>query len=136
MASNPDAAFDALWAQLDQLGARMSGDGSSANAQHRFTKKDLEAILHKAGALLVPPVNISEVRASFSNTSAIGRSWLRDVAGQRIPNPVVNELLAAIDARKRAILLTGLPGSGKTWALRRFHTVDIRVAEAGAGTLA
>lgn len=113
IASNPDAAFNALWVHLDQLGARMSGDGSSANAQHRFTKNDLEAILHKAGALLVPPVNIAEVRASFSNTSAIGRSWRRDVAGQRMPNPVVNELLAAINARKRAILLTGLPGSGK-----------------------
>jgi len=114
MASNPDAAFNALWVRLDQLGGRMSGDGSSANAQHRFTKNELEAILLKAGALLVPPVNIAEVRASFSHTSAIGRSWRRDVAGQRIPNPVVNELLAAIDAGKRAILLTGLPGSGKT----------------------
>lgn len=114
MASNPDAAFSALWVRLDQLGGRMSGDGSSASAQHRFTKNDLESILLKAGALLVPPVNIAEVRASFSNTSAIGRSWRRDVAGHRIPNPVVNELLAAIDAGKRAILLTGLPGSGKT----------------------
>lgn len=114
MVSNLDAAFNALWVHLDQLGARMSGDGSSANAQHRLTKYSLEAILHKAGALLVPPVNIAEVRASFSSISAIGRSWRRDVAGQRMRNPVVNELLAAIEAGKRAILLTGLPGSGKT----------------------
>ncbi|MDD3675310.1 AAA family ATPase [Thauera propionica] len=114
IASNPDAAFNALWVRLDQLGGRISGDGSSANAQHRFTKNDLEAILHKAGALLVPPVNIAEVRASFSNTSAIGRSWRRDVAGQRIRNPVVSEVLAAVDAKMRTILLTGLPGSGKT----------------------
>ena len=114
MASNPDAAFNALWVRLDQLGGRMSGDGSSTNAQHRFTKNDLEAILLKAGALLAPPVNSAEVRASFSSTSAIGRSWRRDVAGQRIPNPAVNELLVAINAGKRAILLSGLPGSGKT----------------------
>ncbi|MBV1777364.1 ATP-binding protein [Burkholderiaceae bacterium DAT-1] len=114
MASNPDSAFNALWVRLDQLGGRMSSDGSSVNAPHRFTKKDLEAILLKAGALLVPSVNIAEVRASFSNTSAIGRSWRRDVAGQRLTNPVVKELLAAINAGKRAILLTGLPGSGKT----------------------
>lgn len=114
MASNPDAAFNALWVRLDQLGGRMSGDGLSTNAQHRLTKNDLEAILLKAGALLVPPVNIAEVRTSFSNTSAIGRSWRRDVAGQRIHSPVVDELLAAIDTGKRAILVTGLPGSGKT----------------------
>lgn len=114
MASNPDAAFNALWVRLDQMGGRMSGDGLSINAQHRLTKKELETILLKAGALLVPPVNTAEVRASFSNTSAIGRSWRRDVAGRRLPNPVVSELLAAIDVGKRAILLTGLPGSGKT----------------------
>ena len=114
MASNPDAAFNALWARLDQLGARIGGDSASAATQYRLTKDDLKAILHKAGAMLVPPMNLAEVRLSFSGTSAIGRSWRRDIAGQRISNPVVNKLLAAIDAKKRAILLTGMPGSGKT----------------------
>lgn len=114
IASNPGAAFNALWARLDQLGARMGGNSASATTQHRLTKDDLKAILHKAGAMLVPPMNLAEVRLSFSDTSAIGRSWRRDIAGQRIFSSVVNELLAAIDARKRAILLTGLPGSGKT----------------------
>lgn len=114
IASNPEAAFHSLWISLDQLGGRLSASGSSASVLHRLTKNDLEAILNKAGALLVPPVNIAEVRASFSNTSAIGRSWRRDVAGQRIPSAVVNELIAAINSKKNAILLTGLPGSGKT----------------------
>lgn len=114
IASNPGAAFNALWARLDQLGARMGGNSASATTQYRLTKDDLKAILHKAGAMLVPPMNLAEVRLSFSDTSAIGRSWRRDIAGQRIFSSVVNELLAAIDARKRAILLTGLPGSGKT----------------------
>lgn len=113
MATNPDAAFNALWRHLDQLGARMGGDGTSA-IQHRLTKDDLKAILHKAGAMLVPPMDLAEVRLSFAGTSTIGRSWRRDIAGQFISSPVVNELLAAIDAKKRAILLTGLPGSGKT----------------------
>lgn len=113
MATNPDAAFNALWRHLDQLGARMGGDGTSAN-QHRLTKEDLRAILHEAGAMLVPPMDVAEVRLSFARTSTIGRSWRRDIAGQRIPTPVVSELLAAIDAKKSAILLTGLPGSGKT----------------------
>lgn len=113
MATNPDAVFDAFWRHLDQLGARMSGESTTA-IRHRLTKSDLNAILHAAGAMLVPPMNLAEVRLSFAGTSAIGRSWRRDIAGQFISSPVVNELLAAIDAKKRAILLTGLPGSGKT----------------------
>jgi hypothetical protein len=113
MATNPDAAFNALWRHLDQLGGRMWGDSTSA-IKHRLTKDDLKAILHEAGAMLVPPMDLAEVRLSFVGTSAIGRSWRRDIAGQSISSPVVTELLASIDAKKRAILLTGLPGSGKT----------------------
>lgn len=113
MASNLDAAFNALWMQLDQLGARMGGDSTFAT-RHRLTKDDLREILHKAGAMLVPPMDLAEVRLSFSGTSAIGRSWRRDIAGLQISSPTVNDLLTAIDEKKRAILLTGLPGSGKT----------------------
>ncbi|TLM66320.1 MAG: ATP-binding protein [Deltaproteobacteria bacterium] len=114
MASNSDAAFNALWTRLDKLGGRMAGGNLSASTQHRLTKDDLKDILHHSGAMLAPIIPIAQVRTSFSGTSAIGRSWLRDIAGQRISSPIVNELLAAIDARKRSILLTGLPGSGKT----------------------
>ncbi len=114
MASNPNAAFDTLWTHLDKLGARIGGGSAVTATQHRLTKDDLKAILSTAGAILAPPMNLAEVRLSFSGTSAIGRSWRRDIAGQRIPSPTVSALLTAIDARKRAILLTGLPGSGKT----------------------
>jgi len=114
MASNSNAAFDALWIRLDKLGGRMEGGNLSASTQHRLTKDDLKDILHHAGAMLVPVMSIEQVRTSFASTSAIGRSWRRDIAGQRISSPIVNELLATIDAKKRAVLLTGLPGSGKT----------------------
>jgi len=114
IASNPKAAFTALWAHLDQLGARMVGEKTSSATRHRLTKDDLKAILHEAGALLVPTMDLAKVRLSFSDTSSIGRSWRRDIVGRRILSPAVEELLAAIDANKRAILLTGLPGSGKT----------------------
>ena len=114
ISSNADAAFKALWVALDQLGGRMEGDNLSVAARHRLTKDDLKEILHDAGAMLVPAMDIAEVRSSFAGASAIGRSWQREIAGQRIPSLAVNELLAAVDAGKRAILLTGVPGSGKT----------------------
>ena len=115
MTCNPNVAYNTLWTRLDQLGARMDGTSRvSATTQHRLTKEDLKALLAQAGAMLVPLMSLSEVRASFASTSAIGRSWHRDISGQHISSPVVNELLAAIDDRKPAILLTGLPGSGKT----------------------
>lgn len=117
LVSNTDSAFNALWMKLDQLGARMEGNRSTTAVQHRLTKDDLRSIIQLAGSTLVPPMNLAVIRHSFSSTSAIGRSWRRDIAGLRITSPLVDELLAAIDARKRSILLTGLPGSGKTCAM-------------------
>jgi len=114
MATNPKVAYDSLWTRLDQLGARMSGNSKSAFAQNILTKNDLKAVLHQAGAMLAPTMDLSEVRTSFASTSAIGRSWNRDIAGERISSPVLEDLLAAIDAKNRAVLLTGMPGSGKT----------------------
>jgi len=112
--SNPEAAYDALWTRLDKLGGRMEGGNISASSQHRLTKEDLEAVLREAGAMLSPDIDSVKVRKSFADTSAIGRSWRQDIAGEYIPCRVLNDLLSAIDAGKQAILLTGLPGSGKT----------------------
>ncbi len=117
MVSSPNLVYNALWMRLEQLGARLGGSGAAMMAQHRLTREQLISIIHNSGALLAPPMNVAEIRAAFSSTSAIGRSWRRDIAGQRIVAPVVHELLAAIDSGHRSILLTGLPGSGKTCAM-------------------
>lgn len=114
LVSNTDSAFNALWTKLNQLGARMDGSRISTGVQHRLTKHELRSIIQQAGSTLVPPMDLVGIRHSFSSISAIGRSWRRDIAGLRITSPIVNEILAAINARKRSILLTGLPGSGKT----------------------
>lgn len=132
MATSPDAAFDALWRHLDQLGARIGGDNTSA-VQYRLTKDDLKGILHKAGAMLVPLMDLGEVRLSFAGTSTIGRSWRRDIGGQCISSPVVAEILAAIDAKQRAILLTGLPGSGKTCVMLALQEALEQRAQTSSG---
>ncbi len=75
-------------------------------------------------------MSLEKVRSSFASTSIIGRSWQRNIAGQRITSSVVNELLTAIDAGKRAILLTGLPGSGKTCVILAVQEVLEQRAQA------
>jgi hypothetical protein len=114
---NPDIAYDSLWTRLDQLGARLQSGDLSPSAHHRLTKDDLKTVLDQAGAMPVPIMNLSEVRVSFANTSVIGRTWRREIAGQRITISVLDDLLAAIDDGRCSILLTGLPGSGKTCAM-------------------
>lgn len=129
LVSNPSAAYDALWTRLDQLGMRINGNGHSSATKHRLTKDDLKAVLTYAGAMLTPSMNANEVRASFQNTSSIGRTWRRDIGNERLFNSVVNRLLAAIEAKHRSILLTGLPGSGKTCVMLALQDELERLAQ-------
>jgi hypothetical protein len=114
MVNNPQAAYDTLWRHLDQLGGRIISNNSTAAPVKRLTKEDLRAILQKSGIMIASNVNLTVVRNSFAGTSSIGRSWQRKIAGKQIYRPITKELLSAIETGKRSILLTGLPGSGKT----------------------
>lgn len=129
LASNPSAAYNALWERLDCLGMRVSGNGHNSAAQHRLTKADITVLLNQAGSMQTPSVDIMEVRASFQSTSAIGRIWRRDIGNERIPCSLVNDILAAIAAKNRSILLTGLPGSGKTCVMLALQDELERLAQ-------
>jgi hypothetical protein len=118
LVSNAENAFHALWTRLDMLGARMAGNGNtSAPPSHRLTKADLQEILAKAGATFIPPLSQQEMQKSFASVSAIGRSWRRDIGGERIHVATVKQLIDAIEAKDRSVLLAGTPGSGKTCVL-------------------
>lgn len=115
LASNSASAFQAIWTRLDQLGMRINSNvGPHAAIQHRLSKTDLQNILIKAGATLTPPMSIVEIRSGIQSTSAIGRAWRRDIGGLQLGNPLVDEIMSAIDKQCRSILVTGGPGSGKT----------------------
>lgn len=112
------SAFVALSHRLDKLAARMNGsEGNNVSTQYRLSKSDFKILLNQAGSILAPSINISEVIESFSRTSAIGRGWRRSIAGERIQHPAEEKLLSAINSKEKSILLTGLPGSGKTCVL-------------------
>ncbi|HEX7764062.1 MAG TPA: AAA family ATPase, partial [Cellvibrio sp.] len=114
LVSNHSVAFDALWTRLDQLGMRINGQSEVASTQHRLMKADLITLINKGGSVLTPPIEIGDIRSSFHSVSAIGRSWRRDIANEVIATPEVNEVLKAIEDKNRSILVTGIPGSGKT----------------------
>jgi hypothetical protein len=116
--SNPCAAYDALWTRLDQLCSRLEGtEGNYLAIQHRLAKEDIRELLNGAGAIISQAKDCVIIRESFAATSAIGRSWTRDIAGRRLTSPILNELLVSIRENKRSILLSGQPGSGKTCVL-------------------
>lgn len=112
--TNSNIVFNAFWGLIDKLGGREIDEALTASTQHRLTKEDLKDTLHKTGSVVASNVSIKEARKSFLRTSAIGRSWSRYIANQKISNPVLDKLLEAIDDGRRAILLSGSPGSGKT----------------------
>ena len=122
LVSNAEGAFNALWAKLDMLGARVTNSGnSSTQPSHRLTKADLHDILVKSGATFVLPLSQQEIQESFANASAVGRHWRRDIAGKQLYVSAANELLNAIETRKHSVLLNGTPGSGKTCILLKLQ---------------
>ena len=122
LASNPEGAFDALWTRLDKLGAGFSANGNrSVSASHRLTKADLQKILAESGATFVPPLSQQYIQQSFASASAIGRHWRRDIGGKHLVSTAVIELLNAVSAKKKSVLLTGVPGAGKTCVLLKLQ---------------
>lgn len=117
LVSNAENAFHALWTRLDMLGARIASNGTSAQPSHRLSKAELQEILVKSGATFVPPLSQQEMQKSFASVSAIGRSWRRDIGGERVHVATVKQLINAIEAKDRSVLLAGTPGSGKTCVL-------------------
>lgn len=87
IATSPDIAFSVLNTRLDELGSRVKDNSLSSSAQHRLTKDDLIDILNRSGSMLVPRMDVAELKKSFAYISAIGRSWHRDIAGQRMLKP-------------------------------------------------
>lgn len=117
MVSNVEVAYDILWTKLDELCARTYRASPTALPSHRLDKADLKKILQDSGAALVPPMSEHFVQQAFVTTSAVGREWRRDIAGRRLHVGTVEELINAIESSERSILLSGIPGSGKTCAL-------------------
>lgn len=123
MVSNVDIAYDVLWTKLNELCARTYRTCPTALSLHKLEKADLEKILHESGVTIVPPLSEQFLQHAFMTTSAVGRDWRRDVAGRRLHVDTVEELLNVIESGKRSILLSGIPGSGKTCALLELQEV-------------
>jgi Cdc6-like AAA superfamily ATPase len=122
LVSNAKQAYESIWLVLDKLGGRIAGNRVGAT-KHRLTRNDLLEILNQSGSLLVPLISEQEVRSSFVQTSAIGRSWKTDISGKYLPNPILDEIMDGIESKLRSILVTGQPGSGKTCLMLELQNI-------------
>jgi hypothetical protein len=116
MVTRVDDAFNALWTELDNLGAHLQGSHTTAGV-HRITRAEVEALLQKAGSMIGAPRAQEDIAKAFASMSAIGRSWRRDIGGKQVDRTAVKELVDAVGSKTKAILLTDGPGAGKTCVL-------------------
>jgi len=79
-----------------------------------LTKGDVIASLKDSGSLLAPPFNLNNVDKEFFRSSRMGRSWIRDIAGSRIPRASLSECMQNIHDGGTPIILFGEAGCGKT----------------------
>lgn len=135
MVSNPPAAYNSLWRQLDFLGMRINDSDRSLTTLYRLTKEDLNNRVTEAGSMLIPPMDMVQVRPTFQSTSAIGRTWRTDIGGRHFSTPLVNELLKAIEGKHRSILLSGMPGAGKTCVMLALQDELEKIAKNRSGLL-
>lgn len=124
-----DIAYDAIWKRLDYLGMRASDTATTTfEQQHRITKNDLVKLLSDAGVTLTPPLDVTKICRSFQHTSAIGRTWHRQIGHQKIEMPALQEILDGITTKQRSILLTGAQGAGKTCVMLELQdTLETRM---------
>lgn len=114
--TQPEAAFNSLWHIVDLLGAHLPAGGAIAS-NHRVTRDELFKVLEDCGSAVRGDNDTESARAAFEQLSAVGRSWRRDVGGTRLVRAATRQLLDAIEAKQRTVLLTDGPGAGKTCIL-------------------
>jgi hypothetical protein len=80
-------------------------------------KEDLISALAAKGLYPAPPYEDAETITAFHTASAMGREWIRNVDGERFQRPEVAALSVAIAEGHRNMVLTDIPGGGKTCVL-------------------
>lgn len=130
--ANPLSVIELLIAFLTQASSK-HGSGGSVLTKHIFSEFDLREKLYQAGFNSAPNLSEKEILEIFRNISAGGRSWPRTIRGSTIPRTALGELLEAIHQGVGSILVTDIPGSGKTCLLMDF--VESLEAEGHHGVL-
>jgi hypothetical protein len=116
--TRPKEALQKLWYELDHLGAHLATAGANSHANvHRLTREQAFKLLQDAGCEVAAPRDEVQALQELRAASAVGRSWRRDVGGHQLSRAATDELLKAVDAKHRRLLLTDGPGAGKTCIL-------------------
>jgi ATPase family associated with various cellular activities (AAA) len=82
-----------------------------------ISRADVLDELARHGLAPAPSYGEQDTLAMFRQASQIGRSWLRDIAGTRLPRRELAIVLAHIRASVKTVLVVAGPGAGKTCLL-------------------
>ncbi len=118
--SNHEEIFNALYRELDRVAKRKPSNERSSLGVDRLSKANLREIVRTTGGVLSAPVDEKALRQRLRVVSMVGRAWRRDAGGHRIVLPATTALIEAVANESQKILLTGIPGGGKTCALLDF----------------
>lgn len=114
--ARPDDVLYLLHRLIDRQQARL-GAGPRIDPGAPITRAGLDALLRERGHVPAPNRPTSELLATFRQASQQGRSWKRDVDGQRFVRREVDEVAAELAAGARSVVVTSGPGGGKTCVL-------------------
>jgi hypothetical protein len=116
--TNQASAYDAIWRLLDECAARLADQTQlTSTANNRITRVHLQKALKDAGCYFAPRASEQELNDTFKRVSAIGRTWRREIASERLPITATDALREAVAAEEKLVVLAGLPGGGKTCVL-------------------
>lgn len=118
--SSHEEVFNALYRELDRLAKRKLNGESIRLGVDRLSKERLRSIVGDAGGVFSAPFAENEICKRLRAVSMVGRNWRRDAGGQHIALPATAALIETVDSDSQKILLTGIPGGGKTCALLDF----------------
>jgi len=110
-------AYQKIATRIDAISRRETQLDGRQIDPHSLSRKDLLQLLQEGGFEVCLPRAERHSLDNLTRLSAIGRDWIRQIAGVHLERAVVHEIVDRILTKPACLLITAGPGIGKTCAL-------------------